>query len=246
MDLGQQVARKVIERIASDGYTVSWNGTVPTGRCLWTGTNPGNAAATGWKTFLRAAPGEFRPPAPPDRESAAIQAEVARLRGFPRTFNTNQKAYYWQNPEGRETKSYILAEKWMFEDGLDRNPPRAARVYALIAAAHYDTFIASHVAKFAYWCLRPHQLDSGVRPLFASPNFPIYPSNHSTFSWSRAGILSYLFPTRATEARTGAIEAAESRIWAGIHYSIDLDAGMVLGQTVARKFIEWAENDGSQ
>jgi membrane-associated phospholipid phosphatase len=134
----------------------------------------------------------------------------------------------------------------MFEDRLDQNPPRAARMYALIAAAHYDTFIASQDAKFAYWYLRPHQLDAGVKPLFASPNFPSYPSNHSTFSWSRAEILTYLFPQHAAEAEAMALEAADSRVWAGIHYPVDLDAGLQLGRAVARKFIEWAENDGSK
>lgn len=245
-ELGRQVAQKVIERIANDGYTVTWHGTVPTGRCLWTGTNPGNAAATAWRTFLLAAPGEFRPPAPPDCESPQIKAEVATVKNFPRTFGTNQKAYYWQTPEGRETKTFILAEKWMFEDRLDRNPPRAARVYALIAAAHYDTFIASQDAKFAYWYIRPHQLDRGVQPLFAVPNFPSYPSNHATFAWSRSDILSYLFPRHNAEAQSVAVETAESRIWAGIHYEVDLESGKALGRAVARKFIEWAENDGSK
>ena len=246
MELGKRVAQKVMERIASDGYTVTWQGTVPTGRCRWTGTNPGNAAATGWKTFLLNTPGEFRPQAPPDCESPRMQAEVAQVRNFQRTFNSNQKAYYWQSPEGRETRPFILAEKWMFEDGLHRNPPRMARVYALIAAAHYDTFIASQDAKFAYWYLRPHQLDPGVTPLFASPNFPSYPSNHSTFSWSRAAILTYLFPQHVKEADAMAVEAAESRIWAGIHYAADLEAGKALGHAVAKKFINWAESDGSK
>jgi membrane-associated phospholipid phosphatase len=41
-------------------------------------------------------------------------------------------------------------------------------------------------------------------------------------------------------------EAANSRVWAGIHYPVDLEAGMALGRAVARKFIEWAENDGSK
>jgi membrane-associated phospholipid phosphatase len=245
MELGRRVAEKVIERIANDGYTLNWTGMVPTGKCMWTGANPGNAAAPGWRPILLRFAGEFRPVAPPDCESEQMKTEVAMVRDFQRTFATNQKAYYWQGPEGRETRPFILAEKWMFEDRLDQNPPRAARAYALIAAAHYDTFIASQDAKFAYWYLRPHQLDSNVKPLFASPNFPSYPSNHSTFSWSRAEILSYLFPQHSSEATAMAQEAADSRIWAGIHYPVDLEAGKALGRAVARKFIEWAENDRS-
>jgi membrane-associated phospholipid phosphatase len=246
MELGRQVAQKVIEHIAADGYTVTWNGSVPAGKCMWTGTNPGNAAATTWKPLLLASAGEFRPSAPPDCESAQMKEEAAAVKSFQRTFNTNQIAYYWQSPEGRETRPFLLAERWMFEYKLERNPPRAARIYALISAAHYDTFIASQDAKFTYWYLRPHQSDSGITPLFAVPNFPSYPSNHSTFSWSRAAILSYLFPTRTEEAQAMAHEAGESRVWAGIHFPTDLQAGLNLGRSVAQKFIAWAKNDGSE
>jgi membrane-associated phospholipid phosphatase len=246
MELGRKVAQAVIARASSDGYTTAWSGAVPSGRCMWTGTNPGNAAAPGWKPVLLGWPGEFRSPAPPDCESPQMKSEVATVKTFSRTFNTNMKAYWWQGPEGRETWNLSFASKWMFEDGLQQNPPRAARVYALLAAAHYDAFIASQDGKFAYWYVRPHQLDPAIAPLFAVPNFPSYPSNHSTFSWSRAEVLAYLFPGRAATARAMAQEAADSRVWAGIHYPVDLAAGKTLGGDVARKFIAWAEKDGSQ
>ena len=47
----------------------------------------------------------------------------------------------------------------MFEDKTDQNPPRAARAYALLGTVLFDAFIASNDGKFAYWYLRPHQLD---------------------------------------------------------------------------------------
>jgi hypothetical protein len=46
--------------------------------------------------------------------------------------------------------------------------------------------------------------------------------------------------------RTLAKEAGDSRIWAGIHYPIDLVSGNKLGNSVAQKFIVWASTDGSQ
>ena len=39
---------------------------------------------------------------------------------------------------------------------------------------------------------------------------------------------------------------AESRIWAGIHYRSDIDAGRQLAHGVADKVIERAMRDGSQ
>ncbi len=121
----------------------------------------------------------------------------------------------------------------MFEDRLDQNPPRAARVYALLAASLFDAFIASQDGKFAYWYIRPHQLDPAIVPLFPVPNFPSYPSNHATFSEARSEILAYLFPQHADFIRAVGKEAGDSRIWAGIHYQIDNVAGVHLGKSFA-------------
>ena len=52
LELGRRVAAKVIERASADGSDAVWTGTVPTGKCMWIGTNPGNVTATGWRPFL--------------------------------------------------------------------------------------------------------------------------------------------------------------------------------------------------
>ena len=161
-------------------------------------------------------------------------------------FSTNQRAMYWQSPEGINFWPYVYANKWMFEDKMEQNPPRWARVYALIAASMFDSFIASQDGKFTYWYIRPNQLDPAIVPLFPVPNFPSYPSNHSTFSATRSEILAYLFPSHADEIRAIGAEGGDSRIWAGIHYQIDNVAGVDLGKAVARKFVAWANADNSQ
>jgi hypothetical protein len=38
-------------------------------------------------------------------------------------------------------------------------------------------------------------------------------------------------------------EAGDSRIWAGIHYEMDNQAGVTMGKAVAQKFITWAQAD---
>jgi membrane-associated phospholipid phosphatase len=171
------------------------------------------------------------------------------VKNFPRTpaaFATNQKAMYWQSPEGLNFWPYTYANKWIAEDRLDQNAPRVARVYALIAASFYDAFIASQDGKFAYWYIRPPQLDPSITPLFPVPNFPSYPSNHSTFSATRSEMLAFLFPGRADLIRAVGKEGGDSRIWAGIHFQIDNEAGVRLGRSVVQKFIDWAKADGSQ
>jgi len=243
--LGQKVAQQVIAKAKADGSDAIWTGSVPMGPCKWVGTNPGNVTGANFVPLLLTSPSEFRSPAPPACDSPQVLAETAVVRNFPRTFVTNYKAYYWQSPEGLQVWPYRYADKWMFEDGLDRNPPRATRVYALIGAVQFDAFIASQDGKFTYWYLRPHQNDPAIVPLFPVPNFPSYPSNHSTFSTAKSEMLAYLFPAHADFIREIGKEAGDSRIWAGIHYPMDNAAGVQLGRSVAQVFIEWAQNDGS-
>jgi hypothetical protein len=161
-------------------------------------------------------------------------------------FATNERAFYWQSDEGRNTWGYRYASQWMEEDHLNLNPPRAARVYALLSGAFYDSFIASNDGKIAYWYIRPPQLDPSIVPLFPVPNHPSYPSNHSTLSTASGEVLAYLFPSRAEQARAMGKQAGDSRIWAGIHYQMDNEAGVELGKKVAGRFIDWAKSDRSQ
>ena len=246
LDLGRRVAEQVIAKAKADGSDAPWTGTVPTGPCKWKGVNPGNVTAANWTPLLLDSPGQFRPPAPPPCDSPEVQAEAAAVRTFPRTFATNSKAFYWQSPEGLHQWPFRYADKFIAEDRLDLNPPRVARIYALVAAVQFDAFIASQDGKFAYWYIRPHQLDLAINPLFPVPNFPSYPSNHATFSSARAEVLAYLFPARADFIRGVGREAGDSRIWAGIHYEMDNKAGKQLGKSVAEVFISRAQGDGSQ
>ena len=73
LDLGRKVAEQVIAKAKSDGSDAVWTGTVPTGPCKWTGTNPGNVTATGWRTLLLTSASQFRPVAPPACDSAEAQ-----------------------------------------------------------------------------------------------------------------------------------------------------------------------------
>ena len=172
-----------------------------------------------------------------------MKAQTEAIRKYDRTFVSNSKAYFWQSPAGLMTGWYDYASKWLFEDKTDQNPPRAARAYALLATVYYDAFLASNDGKYAYWYLRPHQLDPNIPLLFAVLNSPSYPSNHSVLSTARSEILAYLFPTRADFIRMLGKEAGDSRVWAGLHYEMDNQAGVELGKTVAAKFIARARAD---
>jgi membrane-associated phospholipid phosphatase len=243
LELGRRVAEKVLEKARADGSDAVFSGVVPTGACMWTGTNPGNATMPNWRPILLSSPSEFRSAPPPGCQSAAVRAEADAVKNFPRTLATTTRAFYFHSVEGTFTDFHVLLSRLLAEDRLDQNPPRAARAYAMMSALLYDTWIASNDSKFTYWYLRPSQLDSGITPLFPAPNFPSYPSNHSALSTARTELLGHLFPDRKEALEALGREAGNSRISAGIHYEMDNQAGVIMGKATARKFISWMEGD---
>ena len=111
---------------------------------------------------------------------------------------------------------------------------RAAALLALLNMVAMDGIIASHDAKYAYWCIRPSQADPAITLSLPLPNFPAYPSNHATISAAMAEVLAATFPREADRLRAAADEAALSRVYGGIHYRFDGEAGLTLGRRVAR------------
>jgi membrane-associated phospholipid phosphatase len=114
----------------------------------------------------------------------------------------------------------------------------------LLNTAGNDAGVACWDAKYTYWAIRPHQLDPEFSPLFGVPGHPSYPSAHSCFSSAAATMLAHLFPADAEEVRALALEASESRVWAGLHFRSDLEAGNQIGRDVANAVIERALIEG--
>lgn len=244
--LGREVAALVVERGKADGSDMPWTGTVPGEPGKWTGTNPALPQAAHWKTWVLAAPDEIRPAAPYAYDSAELAAEMDELRAFQRTPRTNTLAFFWEYGAGG-TRNYwfwnqVLGSK-LFEYGLSNNPPAAARAYALQTIAYHDAVVACWDAKYTYWAIRPFQLDPAFKPLFTTPNHPSYPSAHSCLSGSSAAILGYLFPSAANGFDAVADEAGEARIWAGLHFRSDVDAGVTIGHEVAARVVSVAGGD---
>jgi hypothetical protein len=103
--------------------------------------------------------------------------------------------------------------------------------------------------------------DPGWVPQWQSPPFPTYTSGHSTFSATGAAILTSLFGpnyrfTLGSDDMPGvarsfdsfldaAEEAADSRLYGGIHFRFDNEAGLVaglqIGNFVARNYLQARE-----
>jgi len=240
LELGRAVGTRAVEW-GKQGSDRTGTADIPPGACRWTGINPVAPFAGTRKTWVLASGSQLRPGPPPDCRSPPGQAELAEIRNYPRTFESNATAFFWQS--GRSNWNNVIDQK-IFEYRLDVNPPRAARVYALVSIAGYDATVACWDAKYTYWAIRPFML--GVTPLFPTPNHPSYPAAHGCLSRAISATLAYLFPHDAAALNALGNEAGESRLWAGIHFRSDIDTGLALGRAVAKLVIEQAEKDGSQ
>jgi hypothetical protein len=236
-EIGMQIAALAIERGKMDGSDRKWTGTVPEGPGKWKGTNPVSPATATWKTWVLAAPDVLRPPPPPAWDSPQLKAELQELKAFERTPKTDSIAMYWETFGGR--RAFALwnehARRMMLEYGLAADPPAAARALAAVNIAFYDATVACWDAKYAYWQIRPSQLDPELKPLFPPPNHPSYPAAHGCLSTAAATTLARLFPRDAETFLALGKQAAEARIWAGIHYRSDIDAGQAIGRAVSEQ-----------
>ena len=245
LQLGRAVGAQVVAMAQSDGSQAVWTGPVPTGPGLWVGATPLEPLAGTWKTWVLTTGAQLRPGPPVPHDSPQKRAELDEIKNYPRTFASNARGFYYQTAEGVFNVFYDQLSKRIFEYGLDANPPAAARAYALAAIAHNDGSVACWDAKYTYWAARPNQLDSSIVTLFNQPGHPSYPSAHGCFSGAIARVIGRLFPEFADLMENKAVEAAESRLWSGIHYRSDLEAGLAIGRRVGDLVMERAADSGS-
>jgi len=123
---------------------------------------------------------------------------------------------------------------------------RWARNMALLNMAEMDAAISCWDIKYFYFNPRPSQMDADIKTLTGVPNFPAYVSGHSMFSSAAATVLGHILPSRASAYQAMAQEAANSRIYAGIHYKVDCEVGMTVGANIGNYAIKRAQADGAE
>ncbi len=236
-DLGKRIAEIEIEKTKDFIMQGAWDGKIPDKPGLWKGRFAMLPLAGHNKTVVLETGSEFRPGPPPDFEK-----DMAEIKNYKQNFRSLSNAFYWAN------QSWFMdyLPKKIFENNLHLNPPRAARMNAIVNVASYDGFVACWDAKYTYWGIRPNQYDTTFRPaILITPPFPGYPSGHAAISSVMAEIYSYFFPEEKELFRQKAKEAAESRFQAGIHFRTDNEVALELGKKVANKVIQKIKNDGA-
>lgn len=157
------------------------------------------------------------------------------------------------------TKKFSPAGHWMNITGIaaqtagaDFNTTVAA--YAKTAIALFDAFISCWDEKYRSQYVRPEtvinaSVDPDWRPYIQTPPFPAYTSGHSTISAAAAEVMTEFFgdslsftdtsllafgieSRRIPSFRQAAQEASISRLYGGIHYRFDLEAGNAAGKGI--------------
>jgi len=109
-----------------------------------------------------------------------------------------------------------------------------------------DAAISCWDIKYFYFNPRPTQMNANIKTLTGIPNFPSYVSGHSMFSAAAAAVLGHILPARAGAYMSMAQEAANSRVYAGIHYTVDCTAGFTVGTNVGNYAVKRAQGDGAE
>jgi membrane-associated phospholipid phosphatase len=244
--VGREVGAAALARAATDGSNAVWTGAVPVGPGFWRNAPPARPLGPRWgevRPWFMTAGDQFRPAAPPAFGSAEFLDALAEVRRVTDALTPAQLqvAQFWQyasGPGGPIGYFGAVARGLAAREHLDER--HTARVLAVVHAAMMDASIGCWDAKYAYWYVRPHQADPLIATPVGRPNFPSYPSAHSCLSAAAVGVLAGLFPRAADDLHAQVAEAGVARLYAGLHFRFDVDAGQQLGFAVGRLALERA------
>ena len=211
----------------------------PTGPAYWSGKDPLYPEVALWTMMVpKIAPIEL--PLPLEINSAQEQKEIDELVRYQKTITAVQKqsALYWADPRGALVRWFSV-----IDDTLVGIPARKLLTYKTVAAiAAYNATIEAWYLKYYYWTPRPFMCTELINSYIPAPNFPGYPSGHSTIAGAVSAALTSCGVDRgaAETLAARAKESGDSRIWAGIHFQTDNVGGQVIGirigGEVAQKF----------
>ena len=248
--IGHAIGTEIVESARSDRFDAVWTGTVPAGPGYWSSDfnppRPPQFPMLGqMRPFLLESGDQFRPGPPPAFGSPEFLTALAEIRQLSdgRTADQLRIAQFWAMTTGSLVSGFWNQETTKRIERFHLNERRAARALALVHMAAMDATIACYDAKYTYWLIRPYRADPGITVPIPKPNHPSYPSAHACGSSAAANVLAALFPSDAAELIAMADEAGESRLYGGIHYRFDKDAGETIGRRVAALAMQRIEDD---
>ena len=171
------------------------------------------------------------PPPPKDEAPAAVEgrAELHRIAAV-RTAERLEQAKH--DDEVEDVRS--IADVFGPAFSLERFPATAR----LFADLRNEDSLAAKQAKAFFKRERPFLNDKALDVCDDGHDRQnSYPSGHATMGYAAAAVLANLMPGNAQIILARASDYAESRLYCGVHYRADIDAGQVLGNVLVQKLM---------
>lgn len=233
--IGRAVAAAVLVYAATDNFGLTSPGLPPAQPGYWTSSgSPIVRGGLGARPFFLTSGNELRLTAPPSPGSAAHSQALNEVRtiALNRTAAQTAIAQKWvpfSAPRFNELATDLI-------DEYRESELESARILAYANTATFDAIIACFDTKYAYWTIRPTQLDPTIT-LAAGvglPNHPSFPSAHSCETGAFQAVLADAFPRERAAIAAIAEEASMSRVYGGLHYRFDGEGGLAIGRAAAR------------
>lgn len=109
--------------------------------------------------------------------------------------------------------------------------------------AYGEAVSNAYIGKKMYKRPRPFVTFPEVQPCIKLESSDSYPSGHATLARTLARLLADKYPARAKAFLDRANQAALNRVIGGVHYPSDIQAGIKLGDYLAKKIIERRRRD---
>jgi membrane-associated phospholipid phosphatase len=234
--IGREVGAEVNDLASTDNYLVVSPGTPPLGAGFWVSSAaPIVRSLHGVRPFFLTSASQLRPPPPPTFGSPAYLAALAEVRAISdaRTPEQLATAQFWNTSVAPFTAGALNLIADDLIEAHHRTEREAARILAYANAAAFDAQIACFDAKFTYWFIRPSQADTAITLPIGLPNHPSYPSAHSCITSALMTVVADALPSERSKLE-GIVEIAGlSRMYGGIHYRFDIEAGQAIGRGAA-------------
>ncbi len=241
------VMSKIEKRIAEDAAGLKAY-PIKAGKEYWDGSQPSVGLTEGKsKGWFIASGDQFRVPPPPAFESKEFKDQLVITREALKNATLEQKraTVFWAGGPGTKTppgQLLSLGDEYMQTKNIPLS--KVLLVRSVLTAAVADAVTAVFDSKYTYLVKRPFMMDPSLITIMPTPNHPSYPAGHSTLSAAGTTVLEHYFPEDKKMWQEKAYEAGMSRIWGGIHYMMDHEAGVTLGRKVAESAIQgtvWQE-----
>lgn len=234
--IGRAVGAAVLAQAAADNYLVVLPGVPPIGPGYWVSSSAAIVRSLyGVRPFFLATADQIRPGPPPAFGSPAFLAALAEIRSISDTRTAEQVAlaqsYAWSTGPFTTGNLNLIADELIVAH--HRTEREAARILAFANAAAFDAQIACWDAKLTYWFIRPSQADPAITLPIALPNHPSYPSGHSCITGALMTVLIDAFPSERERLEGIITNAGLSRMYGGLHYRFDVEAGQTIGRRAA-------------